>query len=334
MKDLKQTLDEYVKQTKFNGAVLVSVDGEIVLEQGYGYANIEHGIKNTPDTVFRIASITKQFTAASVMKLVEEGKVDLSWTIDRYFPEYRHGKKITVHHLMSNSAGIPNFNLYMDFYEILKSEQILMELINLVKDEDLLFKPGTEFYYSISGYLMLQHIIEKESGISFEAFLKKNFFDVLGMNSTGLEEPKRVIMNKAYGYKPVSNGFEVSDYVDMRIAGGGGGIYSTIKDLHLWNMSLLRSKILKSKSTDLIFTGHVKADQVNSYGYGMIIAKGDFYGSNRIRFYHTGGGSGVRSLNTYYPEEGVEMIFISNIEDRDTFNAVTDKVQEMTLKNI
>lgn len=334
MKEMGKTLDTIIADAGFNGAVLVAVGGKVILEKGYGYGNFENSVPNTAETVFRIASITKQFTAAAILKLVEQGKIDLDWTIDRYFPDYRHGRQITIHHLMSNSAGIPNFDLQMDFYEILKEQDLLLTLINLVKDADLLFKPGTQFYYSVSGFLMLQYIVEKESGIGFEEFLKTNFFIPLGMMSTGLENPKRVIPNKAFFYALAEGKTVVSDYVDMRIAGGGGGLYSTIEDLHIWNESLLHSRILSTKSTDLIFSAHVRADEQNSYGYGMIIAKGDFYGGSRIRYYHTGGGRGVRSLNSIFPEETVEFIFLSNLEDRQTFNLVTEKVQDTVLRNL
>jgi len=334
MKDLGQTINQFVSESGYNGAILVAVNGEIILEKGYGYANFENQVPNTADTVFRIASITKQFTAAAILKLVEMGKVNLEWTIDRYFPDYKHGKLVTIHHLMSNSAGIPNFDLFMDFYEVLKAEDLLLTLINLVKDEDLLFTPGTKFYYSISGFLMLQYIVQKESGLDFEKFLALNFFEPLGMFKSGMENPKRVIKDKAFGYIMNKGVIEVSDYSDMRIAGGGGGMYSTVKDLHAWNESLLHSRLLTTKSTDLIFSAHVNADIQNSYGYGMIIAKGDIYSAYRIRYYHSGGGRGVRSFNTIYPEERTEFIFLSNMEDKQTFNLVTDWVQDTVLKNI
>jgi len=333
MQELGKSITEILTKNKYNGSILVSVDDEVIYTGGFGYANFEHKILNTQDTVFRIASITKQFTASAILKLVESGKVNLEWTIDKYFPEYKHGKKVTIHHLMSNSAGIPNFDLNMDFYDVLKSNNLLVELIHLVKDQDLLFKPGSAFYYSISGFLMLQYIVEQESGMDFEAFLRHNFFDVLGMDSTGMENPKKVISNKAYGYC-IENGQPlVSNYLDMRIAGGGGGLYSTVNDLFKWNLSLLHSKVLNTKSTDLIFSEHIRADEQNCYGYGMIIAKGTLYKALRMRFYHTGGGPGVRSLNAIYPEENIQFIFLSNTEDKITFNLVTEQIQELVLNS-
>jgi len=331
MSKLIEKIDSYFIEKNYNGGLLISKNKEIILEKGYGYANFEHEIKNSANTVFRIASITKQFTAAGILKLVEMGKVDLQSKISKYFPNYPNGDIITVHHLISNSAGIPNFDLNMDFYDVLHSDNPLLAMINIVQTQELAFEPGTAFYYSVSGYLMLQYIIETVSGLDYETFMKKYFFDKLDMKNTGFEFCERVIKNKAYGYKLNNGKVETSDFIDMRIAGGGGGMYSTLKDLYKWNNSILNFKILSEETTKLIFDTHILAGPGNYYGYGMIIGKGDFFGHDTIRYYHTGGGNGVRSINIIYPKEELQIILISNLEDRDTFNEVSTEVQNMLL---
>ncbi len=329
MEKLTLALDKYLSTSEYNGTVLISKEDKIVLAKGYGYANFEHKVENSTDTVFRIASITKQFTAFGALKLVEMGLVKLDQTIDKYFPEYKEAARVTIHHLMSNSSGIPNFELDMDFYEIFKSDDYLMGLIRLAFDKDLFFEPGTAFYYSVSGFLMLQKIIEIESGLDFETFMQKNVFSPIGMNSSGFESPGKVISNWAYGYQLLGNKIEVAPYVDMRIAGGGGGMYSTAFDLHLWNQALMNHTVMPKELTMKMFGEYVRADEENCYGYGIFTERGHYYGKDRYRYYHTGGGPGVRSLNMIYPEEKIEIIILSNLGDKETFINVMEGLQEI-----
>lgn len=331
MHPLTKKIDDYLDQVSYNGAVLIAQGDDIVLEKGYGYANLEHGVKNTPQTVFRIASITKQFTAAAILKLAEEGKLTLDDRLELYFPDYPQAHRLTIHHLLANASGIPNFEIDMDFYDILKSEDPLMALIKLAYDKELLYEPGTEFFYSMSGYLMLQKIIEICSGSGYEEYLKKTFFEPLGMTKTGVEKQGRVVKDWAYGYKPDGDGYLTSDPIDMQIAGGGGAMYSTVKDLHLWNNSLLRSDLLQASSTQKIFSEQVRFNEDTVYGYGMVITMADFDGRKVLCYYHTGGGPGVRSINMIFPEEKVQIILISNLEDRETFGKVTDRLQELMI---
>lgn len=332
MKDLKLKLDEFLKEKEYNGAVLLAKNNEIILEAAYGLANVEHQVPNMIDTAFRIASITKEFTAAGMLKLIEMGRAGLYDRIDVYIPEYKHANKLTIHHLLSNTAGIPNPSIKADYYDVFQNEKYLLPLILMVNDQDLLFRPGDAFYYSTTGFLMLQYIIEKLSDMDFDQFLKQYLFKPIGMNHTEMETPSKIIPKKAYGYQWKEDKLVLSDYIDMRIAGGGGGAVSTVGDLFKWNMSLLNATALDRSSCESIFTTHIQADEQNSYGYGMIIGKGNFFGKNRIRFYHTGGGPGVRAFNVMYPDEGVHVILISNFEEREKFEEVSNEMQKLLLK--
>ena len=314
-------LDKFIAESNFNGVLLFSKDEEIIIKKGYGYASFEYEIKNTPDKIFKIASITKQFTAACILKLYEDRLLKLTDTIDIYIPDFVHGERIQIHHLLSNSSGIANFDLNMDFYHILNRENVLIGLIDYIKDKPLMFEPGTKFFYSISGYLVLQYIIELVTRKTYEEYLKSEFLDNLGMKNTGFEYPDRVIKNRAFPYK---SNKELAKCFDMRIAGGGGGLYSTIEDLFVWNQALLSHKVLKPETTKMMFTPHIKADEVNSYGYGIIIAKQEDY----LRYYHPGGGFGVRSFNAIYPKSGFQYILITNIEDKETFEKVRKAIEK------
>ena len=320
MDTLAKRIDDLANEINFNGSILISKNQEIILAKGYGYACFEHEVENESNTVHRVASITKTFTAACILKLVEDGRISLNHTLDMYIPDFFKGDQITIHHVLSNSSGIANFSLDMDFFDILNSDSILNSLIDLVKDKSLQFKPGSKFNYSIAGYLVLQFIIEKVSGLSYETYLKQNFFDKLEIFNTGLEEPNRVIKNKSHNYKIEDNKIMKADYIDMRIAGGGGGLYSNVYDIYRFNNSILNHEILSKESCELMFEKHIKADEYNSYGYGMIIAEGIVENTFVKKYYHPGGGNGVRSMNTIYPNKKIQAILISNIEDRETFN--------------
>ncbi len=320
MDELRKKLDNCIIEAGFNGSVFIAKDNEIVLSKGYGFAVMEHQIPNIPKTVFRIASVTKNFTAAAILKLVEQGLVHLEDTLDLYIPDFQHANEITIHHLLSNSSGIANFDIKMDFYHILHSENILKSLINLIKDKELMFAPGESFYYSISGYLVLQYIIESVSLLDYESFLRQHFFDAIDLQNTGFDFPNKVVNNKAQGYKISEHGtLEYCDFFDMRIAGAGGGLYSTTEDIYRWNLSILNNEILSKQSTDLMFTKHIKADDVNGYGYGIIVAYGEIGNKIRRKYYHPGGGSGVQSFNTIYPDDAIQVILLSNTEDKKSF---------------
>ena len=329
MNDLAKKIDQFAKENQFNGSILVSKGEKTILKEGYGYACFEYDVLNEGDTIHRIASITKTFTAACILKLVEEGKLSLRDKISKFILDFVKGDQIRVHHVLSNSSGIANFNLEMDFFEILNSKSVLSSLVDLVKDKPLLFEPGAMFNYSIAGFLVLQYIIEKVSGVSYETYLNEKFFKPLNILNTGLELPNRVVKNKSFNYKKINNEILKADYIDMRIAGGGGGLYSTVNDIHRFNNSILNSEILSKESTDLIFKKHIKADEYNSYGYGMIIAEGILDGKVINKYYHSGGGNGVRSMNTIYPLKNMQAIIITNIEDKEIFNKVYTYIEDL-----
>ena len=331
MNALQKKLDNFIEEQNFNGVVLISKNNEILLHKGYGLAVIEHNIFNNTDTTFAIASVTKCFTAACILKLAEDNLLHLNDTLEKYLSHFNRGKDITIHHLLSNSSGIANFSLDMDFHPYLQSDNIVRSLIDYIAKQELMFEPGSKFFYSISGYLVLQYIIENVSGMSFEDYLNKTFFTPLGISNTGFLFPDRVVKNKALGYVKSEKEIKLCRWFDMRIAGGGGGLYSTAEDIYKWNNSLLRGTILKYSSIDLIFSKHTKADEMNSYGYGMIVAEGKIYGKDRIKYYHPGGGFGARAFNTIYPEEQIQIILLSNIEDRDAFENTRIGIDQILL---
>lgn len=310
----------------FNGVVLLEQGGEVLLKEGLGYANFEHNIHMSCDSVLRIASLTKQFTATMILLLEESGKLSVNDPLSKYIKDYPRGDEISIHHLLTHTSGVPNFDIEHDFYDVLKSDDVLSALIGLFKDESLVFNPGEKFSYSISGYLLLTFIIEKVSNLSYDSFLKKYIVDKLGLIATQFDYATNVIKNRTGSYR-IENGRIVNEhFVDMRIAGGGGGLLSSINDMHKWQKGLLAGNVISRKSLDKMFGKQYHIDGDTYAGYGIFVVTG-----KQPLFYHAGGGSGVRAMNMFFPEEKFHSILISNVNDRETFNNVYEGINKIMI---
>jgi len=322
-------LDDLCERAKFNGSLLVKHNQNVIYRKGFGYACYEFDIKNSPQTSMRIASISKQFTACAILQLVEQGKLSILDSIQRFFPNYPNAENITIHQLLSNTSGIPNFDLNADFYGAFQHENYYEGLIRMFRDLPPSFPPGSAYEYSNSGYLLLSYIVEKITQKSFSEYLKDSFFKPLGMASSGFDYVHEVIKGKAHPYDMKDGNVIKAKHMDMRIASGGGAICSSVDDLSKWNDALLGNKLLSKENTDRIFSPHIKISEDTSYGYGMFLTTETILGKPYVRWYHTGGGPGVRSINDVYPEVGIEIIFLSNVNDRVAYNMVLQEVNDI-----
>lgn len=327
-------LNQSIVSSNFSGTVLIGYKWKVLFKHAYGLADIELNVDNQVHSIFRIASISKQITASAILHLIESGKMSIDDLVSKYIPDFPNGDKITLHHLLSNSSGIANYNLEGDFHQALHSESPVLGLIEMVKPLPLNFEPGARFEYSNSGYLLLSYFIELASGLKYEDYLKKHFFEPLGMNSTGFDYYQRIVKNRSKVYD-MSKGAPVNAmFIDMQIAGGGGGLYSTVGDLHIWNEALYSGKVLRQESFKKMISSQCKIIESTDYGYGQFLAKADFCGKVRRKYYHTGGGPGVRSINSIYPDDDMEIIIISNVNDNSTFAKVEDEIERVALENI
>jgi CubicO group peptidase (beta-lactamase class C family) len=265
--DIQAKTDEYmnafVKARDAGGAVLLARDGKILVSKGYGLANAELNAGNQSNTKFRIGSLTKQFTAAAVMILQERGKLNVKDAACKYLENCADAwKEVTIHQLLTHTSGIPNFTALPDW----RAKRVLSlspsEVVGLVKDAPLKFKPGEDFEYSNTGYFLLGLIIEKVSGQSYEAFLKENIFAPLKMNDTGYDGGQ-ILPNRASGYSRKGETIVNAAYADKNIPFAAGGLYSTVEDLYRWQASFDTGQILKKSSVDAVFTPDKK-----NYGYG------------------------------------------------------------------
>ncbi|GAA6623471.1 serine hydrolase [Scytonema sp. NUACC26] len=307
--DMVAYLQAYLETGYFMGSVLVARGSEILLNQGYGMANLEHGVKNAPHTKFCIGSVTKQFTATAILQLQQQGLLNVNQAISTYLPDYPKGEQITVHHLLNHTAGIPN---YTDVLENPHLRVTLDEVITWFSDKPLEFTPGDRFKYCNSGYVLLTKIIETISGQSYANYLQNQLFEPLGMTASGYEQRELILPYRASGYTITETGYQNASFWDQSQGSGAGAMYSTTEDLYKWERSFYTDAVLNEVSKKAMFASTILTSSSGSksyYGYGWYI---DTY-CGRDRHFHAGGFSGFRAIIARYPSEQLLVIALSNI---------------------
>jgi len=273
--DLEARVDAYVlpyvQSNNFSGAILIAKSNKVLIRKAFGMANLELGVPNTPETRFHVASISKSFTAVAIILLEQRGKLSTADPLIKFIPDYPNGDKITVHHLLVHTSGIPNVNNFSDYDAKSRFSHSLVKIISWFKHKPLEFSPGERYSYSNSNYNLLAYIIEKVSGQPYGEFLRKNIFAPLGMKDTAHDgDPAAIIKNRAYGYIPAgARDLENAPPLVWSIKSGNGSIYTTVDDLYKWDRALYGDKLLNKASREKIFTDHI-----NDVGYGWFIRKG------------------------------------------------------------
>ena len=319
MPSMEAQLDAYfkkaVKEASPAIAVLAAKDGKILYRKAFGYANVQHKVLATIKTRFRIGSVTKQFAAAAILHLQDQGKLSVKDTLDKFYPDYPRGKEVTLHHLLTHTSGIHSYTANPDFLEMAPVNIKPEDLIKIFKNAPFDFPPGEKWHYSNSGYFLLGEIVGKVSGISFRQYLKKNFFGPLDMHDTDIYEAKEIIPNEAYGYG-VENG-ELANALnwDMSRAGGAGALYSTVEDLYKWNEGffggkLLKSETLKAALVPVKLNNGEEHSEILGGGYAYGFRTADFRGLKSVG--HGGGLHGFLSQLSRYPEENFTVAVLVN----------------------
>ena len=289
-------------------AVLVARDGKITYQGGFGWADLEKKTPVTTGTKFRIGSITKQFTAAAILRLAEEGKLAVTDPLDKFFPGFPDG--ITLQHLLTHTSGIHSYTDKPDFLGKVGQPITPADLITSFRNDPPDFAPGKGFHYDNSGYFLLGEIVAKVSGKPFGSYLQDTFFGPLGMKDTGIYLNATPPADMAKGYS-VADGKAVAalDW-DMSWAGGAGALYSTVGDLFLWNEALFGGKILKDASFKAMTTPVKLPNGVDglNYGYGLVMAE-----VNRLpAISHSGGLNGWSSDLLRLPDQHCTVIALAN----------------------
>lgn len=311
-----QNLDLFVDSLlmRYNNAPGAAVglfhDGEIVFSKGYGKADLENNISITDSTNFRLASVTKQFTATAILILQQNGKLKLEDKIIKFFPCLKnYAADITIKHLLTHTSGLPDYEDLIDSKESkqLKDKDVL-EL--LCKQDSLKFPAGTKYKYSNSGYALLSLIVEQLSGMSFAEYLNQNIFGkILMNNSIAYENGISEVKNRAFGYALIDGEIKFNDQSLTSAVLGDGGIYSSVKDMFKWDQSLYSNLILSEENLSNAFYPYTEAESENVfYGYGWRI---DEY-RNMKRVYHTGSTCGFSNAFVRIPEAKLSVIVLMN----------------------
>jgi len=311
-------------------AVLISKDGKVIYENGFGYADIERREVVKPDTKFRIGSITKQFTASAILKLQEEGKISVTDKLSKFVPDFPRGNEVTIHHLLTHTSGIHSYTAKPDFIDKVTTPITEEALIASFKNDPFDFSPGEKWQYNNSGYFLLGYIIEKVTGKSYGDYLKETFFDPLHMTNTGIHTPALRLEKEAKGYAKENSQYKPALNWDMSWAGGAGAIYSTVEDLNTWNDAVFSGKVINEKSmkeafTPVLLNDGKKPDNAN-YGYGWQF--GNYRGEDIIQ--HSGGLQGFISQLARYPKENVTVVILTNLTPSEV-NLSSDVIAEFFL---
>lgn len=314
-------IDDYLTKSVSNGysgAVLIAKGGEIILSKGYGWADKNKKITNKPSTVFNIGSVTKQFTAAAILKLIESNKLNTSDNLIKYFPQVPAEKQgITIHQLLTHTTGIlPQTGGFR--YNEASKEQFLDDFFQ----SELMYKPGTKHTYANANYILLAAIVEEVSQQEYEAFLRENFWDPLGMNHTGYK-------SKYFNSEQLSHGYyfhyttgewrdwgttqeHLPDNKKHWYSIGKGDIYSTVEDLYQWHIALEQNKVLREETKILMETAHIPEndEKTSFYGYGWAI----YNSSSDSKIVTHNGSNGIYFADFIrYVENDIVIIALSNI---------------------
>ncbi|NGZ74129.1 serine hydrolase [Saccharibacillus alkalitolerans] len=303
-----EAVNAYLKEKEYSGSVLIAQDGKVLMRKAYGLSTDTTTVR--PTDQMRLGSLTKAFTAASILKLEEEGKLSTDDTLARHIPDYPRGDEIKLSMLLSHTSGIAlNF--------VRKEGTPLSETVEEIKKSPLKFAPGTDYMYSNSGYVLLAYIIEQTSGMSYADFVQTRILDPLGMKHSGTAT-RQTKTPTGYEYdwqtaawNPVGYYFSPS---------GTGSLYSTLDDMLIWSQALSAGKVLSEETMERMYT----TSPYKNYGYGWHV---DGQGSDRVAF-HSGGGDGYTTGIRRGLNDGTVIILLSNHGGLDT-NAMTAKIREL-----
>ncbi|MFD2719734.1 serine hydrolase [Hymenobacter monticola] len=312
---LAQQLDDYVRQYEkaglFMGTVLVADQGKVVLQKGYGLANRDKGTPNTPETKFRIGSLTKQFTAALVLQLAEQGKLRLDGKVADYLPSYPQpaGSQITVHQLLSHTAGLPDYTALPTFPAVMRSHQEPAQLVALFSGLPLEFAPGTQYRYSNSNYVLLGAIIERVTGKPYAQVFQENIARPFKLKATSLDVVEAADPRRAAGYQATPNGLVPTPPIDLTVPYAAGAITSTASDLYRWSQALDAGKVLTEASKKQLFTPVLK-----NYAYGWMVFKAKIgaEADTSLIQEHNGGINGFSSFLVRVPQSQQVIVLLDN----------------------
>jgi CubicO group peptidase (beta-lactamase class C family) len=313
-KNYPALLDNYAQAAftvkDFNGTVLVMQKGKAIYKKAFGMADREWNIANTVNTKYRIGSVTKQFTAACILQLAEQGKLNLDDKLSKYISDYPKGDSITIHMLLNHTSGIKNYTAIPEFFPKAALPLSIDTMIALFKNKPFDFSPGTKWSYSNSGFFLLGVIVEKTSGKTFNNYLLDNIIKKLGLKNTLMDNLDSVLTYRAKGYgQNEQDVWQHAMYISMEGPYSAGAMVSTVDDLYRWTKALHNNQVISAASTKKMLTPYKE-----NYGYGIGI---DSLKTHK-RVSHNGGIPGFASYLGYFPVDDICVAIISNNESNST----------------
>ncbi len=299
-------------------SLLVVLDGKPIVRKSYGLSNLEEHVAATTATNYRLASVTKQFTAASILLLAEDGKLQLDDSIREWLPTLPEvAESMTIRHVLSHMSGL------IDYEDVIPDDMTAQlhdaDVLEILQSQNrTYFAPGTRYRYSNSGYALLALIVGKASGQDFASFLKERIFAPLGMNDTvAYEEGISTVANRAYGYSEERGAWQRTDQGQTSAVLGDGGIYSSIDDLAKWDAALYDDRLLSAKSRDLAFKPATDTDDPTvRYAMGWRVTE-EAVGGRTL--WHSGETIGFRNVIIRYPQQRFTVILLTNRNDPEPY---------------
>jgi CubicO group peptidase (beta-lactamase class C family) len=310
-------VDSLAKASLENGPVAaygigVKKGDDVLLSTGYGWADVENQVPAKAETVFRIGSITKQFTAAAIMQLVEAGKVSLDDEITRFFPDYpTQGHTVTVRHLLTHTSGIKSYTGIPAFQRMRTRSLTDEELVDVFKDLPFDFAPGEEYRYNNSAYYLLGMVVEEVSGETYKDYVRNHIFEPLGMTGSLYCDEQPIIPWRAEGYGRRDGELVNDDYLAMSLPGAAGALCSTVPDLLTWTEALTTGQVVSPESYALMTTRNTLNDGSET-GYGFGLGVSTHLGHARVA--HSGGINGFSTFMAHFPEEDLDVVVLANTE--------------------
>jgi CubicO group peptidase (beta-lactamase class C family) len=313
-KPISEVIDKYVKAEAeydlFSGAVLAAKGGQIVYQGAFGYADKQNKIPNTIDTKFSVGSIGKTFTGVLIMQLVEQGKIKLTNTLEKYLPDfpYNEKSKIQIRHLLNHTSGLGNYFAHKDYEAKIPFLRKIDDALKLVYDQKPMFEPGTKYQYSNSGMLVLGAVIERITGMNYREYLKQQLLDPIGMKDSGIFYPEENVPNRAIGYSKISEGDYMVETANEFPAFSDGGLYSTVQDMLKYDTALRENRLISQATKEIMFTVTPPAKNY-ALGWEKLIFKGAEY------IGHVGGCPGFAADYKSFPKDRIMIVVLSNYTD-------------------
>jgi len=295
------------------GAVaIISKNGNIIYKKAFGNANLELEVPMETNNVFKIGSMTKQFTAISILMLQEQGKLNLDDDITKYIPDYpSHGQKITIHNLLTHTSGIKSYTSIKAFYKLTKNDMTPIELIDFFKNETPDFDSGSKYKYNNSGYIILGHLIELVSNQSYAKFIVQNIFQPLKMSSSYYGSFSKVIKHRVSGYHTKNKAYINSIYLSLTLPYAAGSLMSSVDDLLKWQQAIKNNLLISQESKDKAFTNYtLNNGESIDYGYGWNLKSI----SDVATYEHGGAIPGFKSMGVYIPSEDIYVVVLTNCD--------------------